>query len=100
MYYLCTTINSSPILRFLPQQTTDNVVSGQINILGTLANPSVSVRVSNASLNLQGENLEIQCFASLDDKVLEGESCGGSVRQARVRFCDVGQSRDPGLSLG
>jgi hypothetical protein len=64
------TINSSPILRFLPQQTTDNVVSGQINILGTLANPSVSVRVSNASLNLQGENLEIQCFASLDDKVL------------------------------
>ena len=65
------TVNDSPVLRFLPQQASNNIVSGQITILGTLANPSVSVKVNNASLNLQGENLELQCFASLDDKVIK-----------------------------
>ena len=55
----------------LPQQASNNIFSGEISILGTLANPSVSVKVNNASLNLQGENLELQCFASLDDKVIK-----------------------------
>lgn len=73
------TIHNSPVSRFISQQTSDDTVTAQLNVLGTLSNPSVSVRVSNASVNLQGERLQIQSFVSLDDRVI-------NLSETSVRF--------------
>lgn len=86
------TINSSPVSRFISQQTSENTLTGQINVLGTLSNPSVSVRVSNASVNVQGENMVLQCFASLDDKVAALSET--SVTFANLFFSNIAANLD------
>ncbi len=63
-------IDSLPAAHFLASQTDGNSVSAEISVLGTIANPSVSVNISKASLNLLGNDAEFVTMFGLDDSGL------------------------------
>ncbi len=71
------TIEESPLSRFFSQQTSENVLSAQVSILGTLSNPSISMDFSKALLNFQGEKVRVRSIASLDDGMINLSDTSG-----------------------
>lgn len=86
-------VQSFPVSRFLTDQNTEDTISADLSVSGTLTNPFLSLSLQNASVNLAGYTAAVSALAVLDDNGLSVSDLNAS--WGLFKLSDVSAFFDP-----